>query len=86
MVCIPCIILPVAIWIYMKFIQPLILRILPASWREKVDNWLYPTCPVKAPPPAKKVENSSEKNEESLLNPGRKKNGLIKTETEKKTE
>lgn len=90
MVCIPCIILPVALWIYMKFIQPLILRILPQAWREKVDNWLYPTCPVKAPP-TKKSENSStegkndEKNSESLIDPGRTKNG-IKTDAVKKTE
>ncbi len=50
MVCIPCIILPVVLAIYLRFIQPFILYMLPTSWRVRVDTWLYPTCPVRLPP------------------------------------
>ncbi|VDN52178.1 unnamed protein product [Dracunculus medinensis] len=46
MVCVPCIILPVILAIYLKFIQPFILRFLPQSWRSKFDAILYPTCPL----------------------------------------
>ncbi|KAL1234698.1 UPF0729 protein [Trichinella pseudospiralis] len=44
MVCIPCILVPFFLWLYIKFIQPLIWRYVPAKWRTSVDYWLYPTC------------------------------------------
>ncbi|CAJ0585839.1 unnamed protein product, partial [Mesorhabditis spiculigera] len=52
MVCVPCIILPVLLAIYLKFIQPLIMRFMPERWVHFLDPILYPTCPVKIPPPA----------------------------------
>ena len=52
MVCIPCILLPLALWIYHKFLHPLIWRVMPENWRAWLDNKFYPTCPVKPPPPA----------------------------------
>jgi len=57
MVCIPCILIPAALWIYMRFIQPLIMRILPVEWKQKFDNYFYSQqCPVKPPPPSKKTD------------------------------
>ncbi|KRX80171.1 UDP-N-acetylglucosamine transporter [Trichinella sp. T6] len=47
MVCIPCILVPFFLWLYIKFIQPLIWRYVPAKWRTSVDYWLYPTCKVR---------------------------------------
>ncbi|KAH7726431.1 UPF0729 protein F18A11.3 [Aphelenchoides avenae] len=49
MVCVPCIILPVILAIYLKFIQPFIMRFVPDSWKARIDSILYPTCPVAAP-------------------------------------
>ncbi|CAD5210073.1 unnamed protein product [Bursaphelenchus okinawaensis] len=46
MVCVPCFILPVLVVIYVRFIQPLILRFVPQAWKTKLDAWLYPTCPL----------------------------------------
>lgn len=46
MVCVPCIILPILVVIYVRFIQPLIIRFVPESWRTRIDAILYPTCPV----------------------------------------
>ena len=46
MVCVPCIILPILLAIYVKFIQPIVLRFVPEAWKAKVDSWLYPTCPI----------------------------------------
>uniref|UniRef100_A0A914CK91 Uncharacterized protein n=1 Tax=Acrobeloides nanus TaxID=290746 RepID=A0A914CK91_9BILA len=65
MVCVPCIILPVLLAIYLKFIQPFIMRFVPEAWKVKLDAILYPTCPVKAPPPQKK--KSEESNETSKV-------------------
>lgn len=56
MVCVPCIILPVLLAIYLKFIQPLILRFVPDSWKTRVDAVLYPTCPVLLQKPASSTE------------------------------
>ncbi|KRY30448.1 UDP-N-acetylglucosamine transporter [Trichinella spiralis] len=47
MVCIPCILVPFFLWLYIKFIQPLIWRYVPEKWRTRVDYWLYPTCKVR---------------------------------------
>ncbi|KRX47852.1 UDP-N-acetylglucosamine transporter [Trichinella murrelli] len=47
MVCIPCILVPFFLWLYIKFIQPLIWRYVPEKWRTSVDYWLYPTCKVR---------------------------------------
>ena len=48
MVCVPCILLPVLAVIYVRFIQPLILRFVPERWKAKVESILYPTatCPI----------------------------------------
>uniref|UniRef100_A0A1I7RPW8 UPF0729 protein C18orf32 homolog n=2 Tax=Bursaphelenchus xylophilus TaxID=6326 RepID=A0A1I7RPW8_BURXY len=46
MVCVPCFILPVLVIIYVRFIQPLILKFVPNAWKTKLDSWLYPTCPL----------------------------------------
>uniref|UniRef100_A0AC34QKC8 Uncharacterized protein n=1 Tax=Panagrolaimus sp. JU765 TaxID=591449 RepID=A0AC34QKC8_9BILA len=46
MVCVPCIILPVLLAIYVRFIQPFILRFVPEQWKTKFDAFLYPTCPI----------------------------------------
>ncbi|VDM40709.1 unnamed protein product [Toxocara canis] len=54
MVCVPCIILPILLAIYLKFIQPYVLHLLPESWRIKFDAILYPTCPARPPPPVQK--------------------------------
>uniref|UniRef100_A0A8R1XKF0 Uncharacterized protein n=1 Tax=Onchocerca volvulus TaxID=6282 RepID=A0A8R1XKF0_ONCVO len=50
MVCVPCILLPVLLAIYIKFIQPIIFRLLPESWRTTFDAVLYPTCQIPATP------------------------------------
>ncbi|KRZ60975.1 UDP-N-acetylglucosamine transporter [Trichinella nativa] len=47
MVCIPCILVPFFLWLYIKFIQPFIWRYVPEKWRTSVDYWLYPTCKVR---------------------------------------
>uniref|UniRef100_A0A7E4UVW2 UPF0729 protein n=1 Tax=Panagrellus redivivus TaxID=6233 RepID=A0A7E4UVW2_PANRE len=44
MVCVPCIILPVLLAIYVRFIQPIVLRYVPDQWKNWLDNLLYPTC------------------------------------------
>lgn len=59
MVCIPCIILPVALWLYNKFLHPYVLKLIPQRWRDKVDNWWYPTCPIKMPPKAAVCDNQT---------------------------
>ncbi|KAF8361051.1 hypothetical protein PRIPAC_87974 [Pristionchus pacificus] len=64
MVCVPCIFLPILAAIYIKFIQPFILRMLPERWATFLDPILYPTCPVKIPPPMKKEGEGEEKMEE----------------------
>ncbi|KAK5966091.1 hypothetical protein GCK32_013052 [Trichostrongylus colubriformis] len=63
MVCLPCIFLPVLLAIYLKFIQPLIFRMLPERWVTYMDSILYPTCPAKPPSSAhNKSEGSAECN------------------------
>ncbi|KAL3995524.1 hypothetical protein ACH3XW_26160 [Acanthocheilonema viteae] len=47
MVCVLCILPPILLAIYIKFIQPIILRLLPESWRNTFDSLLYPTCPIR---------------------------------------
>ncbi|KAL6733717.1 hypothetical protein Aduo_004342 [Ancylostoma duodenale] len=59
MVCVPCIFLPILLAIYLKFIQPYILRILPERWVNFLDPYLYPTCPAKPPPPVVKESNET---------------------------
>uniref|UniRef100_A0A915P5F3 Uncharacterized protein n=1 Tax=Meloidogyne floridensis TaxID=298350 RepID=A0A915P5F3_9BILA len=49
MVCVPCIFLPFLLAIYLKFVQPFILRFVPERWKIWFDSILYPTCPVKVP-------------------------------------
>uniref|UniRef100_A0A914Z6F8 Uncharacterized protein n=1 Tax=Panagrolaimus superbus TaxID=310955 RepID=A0A914Z6F8_9BILA len=62
MVCVPCIILPVLLGLYLRFIQPFILRYIPEGWKEKFDAYLYPTCPIKRPQPVKTTDkNETEK-------------------------
>uniref|UniRef100_A0AC35EX49 Uncharacterized protein n=2 Tax=Panagrolaimus sp. PS1159 TaxID=55785 RepID=A0AC35EX49_9BILA len=63
MVCLPCIILPVCLAIYLRFIQPLILRFVPEGWKQKFDAYLYPTCPIKRQPVAKADANETEAEE-----------------------
>jgi hypothetical protein len=46
MVCVPCIILPFVLAVYIKFIQPIVLRFVPDRWKIWFDSWLYPTCPL----------------------------------------
>ncbi|CAJ0608384.1 unnamed protein product [Cylicocyclus nassatus] len=58
MVCVPCIFLPILLAIYLKFIQPFVLRILPEKWVTFLDPYLYPTCPAK-PPPTVSKENET---------------------------
>lgn len=67
MVCVPCIILPVLLAIYLRFIQPFILRFVPEQWKVKFDAYLYPTCPIQRPPPPKNDgENETEAEAEKL--------------------
>uniref|UniRef100_A0AAF5PY37 Uncharacterized protein n=1 Tax=Wuchereria bancrofti TaxID=6293 RepID=A0AAF5PY37_WUCBA len=49
MVCVPCILLPVLLALYIKFIQPIVFRFLPQSWRTTFDELLYPTCSIQIP-------------------------------------
>uniref|UniRef100_A0AC35UCL3 UPF0729 protein n=1 Tax=Rhabditophanes sp. KR3021 TaxID=114890 RepID=A0AC35UCL3_9BILA len=49
MVCLPCVVLPIFLAIYLKFIQPLIFRFMPDTWKAKLDSILYPTCPLNIP-------------------------------------
>uniref|UniRef100_A0A914HD85 Autophagy protein 5 n=1 Tax=Globodera rostochiensis TaxID=31243 RepID=A0A914HD85_GLORO len=60
MVCVPCIILPFVLAIYLKFVQPFILRFVPQRWKLWFDSVLYPTCPVKPTTDAAKMEKNSE--------------------------
>uniref|UniRef100_A0A0N5B7B3 UPF0729 protein n=1 Tax=Strongyloides papillosus TaxID=174720 RepID=A0A0N5B7B3_STREA len=46
MVCVPCIFLPILLAIYLKFIQPIVLKFVPERWKAKLDSILYPTCPI----------------------------------------
>uniref|UniRef100_A0A0R3RZP0 Secreted protein n=1 Tax=Elaeophora elaphi TaxID=1147741 RepID=A0A0R3RZP0_9BILA len=50
MVCVLCLLPPIIMVIYIKFIQPLVLRLLPESWRTAFDALLYPTCPIRVAP------------------------------------
>ncbi|KRZ69286.1 UDP-N-acetylglucosamine transporter [Trichinella papuae] len=63
MVCIPCILVPFFLWLYIKFIQPLVWRYVPEKWRTSVDYWLYPTCKASDIPGDDK--KTSEKTKES---------------------
>jgi len=65
MVCIPCILVPVLLWLYCKFLQPLIMKYVPAKYRNWLDGILYPTCPLQPPPSAPLVADSDEKNKTS---------------------
>uniref|UniRef100_A0A1I8A8A5 UPF0729 protein n=1 Tax=Steinernema glaseri TaxID=37863 RepID=A0A1I8A8A5_9BILA len=60
MVCVPCIILPVITFVYIRFIQPLIYRLMPENWRIWLDSVLYPTCPLQIPKPAEKKETEAQ--------------------------
>uniref|UniRef100_A0A1I7XDU1 UPF0729 protein n=1 Tax=Heterorhabditis bacteriophora TaxID=37862 RepID=A0A1I7XDU1_HETBA len=60
MVCVPCIFLPILLAIYLKFIQPYVLRFLPEQWVNFLDPILYPTCPAKPPSPSQ-VNNETDK-------------------------
>ncbi|KAI6228388.1 hypothetical protein M3Y95_00617200 [Aphelenchoides besseyi] len=60
MVCVPCIILPILVVIYVRFIQPLILRFVPARWKARIDSVLYPTCPVNLRDRPKATKNTTE--------------------------
>lgn len=62
MVCIPCILVPLALWLYNKFLHPYVIQLVPIKWRAKVDGWLYPTCPLKMAKQPVSVENSTEAN------------------------
>ncbi|VDN06826.1 unnamed protein product [Thelazia callipaeda] len=46
MVCVPCILLPIVLAIYIRFIQPIVFRLLPESWRVAFDAVMYPTCRI----------------------------------------
>lgn len=63
MVCVPCIFLPFLLAIYLKFIQPIILRFVPQRWKAWFDSILYPTCPATVPP-STDTKNEEIKNEE----------------------
>uniref|UniRef100_A0A0M3HTI7 CR032 protein n=1 Tax=Ascaris lumbricoides TaxID=6252 RepID=A0A0M3HTI7_ASCLU len=60
MVCVPCLILPFLLAIYLKFIQPYVLRLIPEAWRTTFDALLYPTCPARPPPVLEKATKSEE--------------------------
>ncbi|TKR64961.1 hypothetical protein L596_025428 [Steinernema carpocapsae] len=64
MVCVPCIILPVLTFVYIKFIQPLIYRLMPEEWKVWLDSVLYPTCKLEVPKPAEKKTESETGEEE----------------------
>ena len=59
MVCIPCILVPVALWLYVRFIQPLVMRFIPEKYRSWLDGILYPMCPAKLPPPAESSQTDA---------------------------
>ncbi|CAG9532575.1 unnamed protein product [Cercopithifilaria johnstoni] len=59
MVCVVCILPPILLAIYIKFIQPVILRLLPESWKMKFNALLYPTCPI--PTSTQNVATASDK-------------------------
>uniref|UniRef100_A0AC34GQS6 Uncharacterized protein n=1 Tax=Panagrolaimus sp. ES5 TaxID=591445 RepID=A0AC34GQS6_9BILA len=67
MVCVPCIILPVLLGLYLRFIQPFILRYIPEGWKEKFDAYLYPTCPIKRQQPVTTTA-TTDKNETEIEN------------------
>lgn len=50
MVCLPCLLPPILLAIFIKFVQPVILRLLPESWKKTFDALLYPTCPIPTAP------------------------------------
>lgn len=47
MVCLPCILPPILLAIFIKFVQLIVLRLLPESWKTAFDALLYPTCPIR---------------------------------------
>jgi len=59
MVCVPCVLFPVLFAIYLKFIQPLILRLIPERWRRRIDSLLCPTANCPIDPPGKVPAKSS---------------------------
>uniref|UniRef100_A0A0N5A722 Uncharacterized protein n=1 Tax=Parastrongyloides trichosuri TaxID=131310 RepID=A0A0N5A722_PARTI len=63
MVCLPCCILPILLAIYLKFIQPIILKYVPERWKAKVDAWLYPTCPLNLQQKTNNIDEKEEKEE-----------------------
>ncbi|VDK29248.1 unnamed protein product [Gongylonema pulchrum] len=67
MVCIPCILLPIVLAIYIKFIQPIIFRLLPESWRTTFDALLYPTCPVPVTQPVPTEDKASTHDQSAQL-------------------
>ncbi|VDP01680.1 unnamed protein product [Soboliphyme baturini] len=79
MVCIPCILIPFALWVYCKFIQPYVLRFIPVNWRSWADSWLYPVCPLQysgeektkdaATSPEKTTENTAQLTESNDVKP-----------------
>lgn len=62
MVCIPCIIAPVVLWIWFKFIQPLLQPIVSRIWQ----NYQLPTpfADLTCPMPAKKKPNTTDTTED----------------------
>lgn len=69
MVCIPCIILPCVLAVYLKFIQPFIMRFVPDRWKLWFDSILYPTCPMKIPPENKPNSNDVNMVDGELIDP-----------------
>uniref|UniRef100_A0A915KBI8 Uncharacterized protein n=1 Tax=Romanomermis culicivorax TaxID=13658 RepID=A0A915KBI8_ROMCU len=75
MVCIPCILIPLFLWIYCKFLQPYVIRLVPRRWRASVDAYLYPTCPLKTEKePATISENDEKLGKDTLVNDTKKDN------------
>jgi hypothetical protein len=66
MVCVPCIVVPFLMVIYLKFVQPFILRFVPERWKTRFDSWLYPTCPVSVP---KKRNESEQMVQKAIIDP-----------------
>ncbi|KAI6183833.1 hypothetical protein M3Y97_00531100 [Aphelenchoides bicaudatus] len=86
MVCVPCIILPVLTFIYIRFIQPLILRFIPDRWKAKFDSVLYPTCPINMDDPPKPATSQAPTDNQTAQACPYSTSGKTKSADEKKDE
>uniref|UniRef100_A0A0N4Z6T2 Uncharacterized protein n=1 Tax=Parastrongyloides trichosuri TaxID=131310 RepID=A0A0N4Z6T2_PARTI len=49
MVCLSCVILPIFFALYLRFLQPILLRFIPVKWLQKLEMRMEPTCGVEIP-------------------------------------